>query len=103
MTVFMSPRTAYVLGRHDAHTTMSFILAFGILLSGVSMLARPFAPTSLTLWGLTGLALSKPQGRRAIKRTAKESFYGTVGGIFGIASSDYNDEIGGGGSSVESD
>ena len=103
MTVFMSPRTGYVLGRFTAHATMSWFLSFGILCGGSIMLAKPFAPTSLTLWGLTGLALSKPQGRRAIRRTAKESFYGTLGGVFGIASMDDNDEIGGGGSHQETD
>ena len=100
MTIFMSPRTGYVLGRFTAHHIMSWLLAFGVLCGGSIMLSKPFAPTSLTLWGLTGFALSKPQGRKAVRRTAKESFYGTLGGIVGVASMDDNDEIGGG-SAVE--
>lgn len=102
MTVFMSPRTAYVLGRFGAHHVMSWFLALGILCGGSIMLAKPFAPTSLTLWGLTGLALSKPQGRKAVRRTVRESFYGTLGSFTGVASVGENDEIGGG-SAVDGD
>ena len=103
MTVFMSPRTSYVLGRYGSHFIMSWFLTFGVLTGGAVMVLRPFSPTSLTLWGLTGLALSKTQGRRAVSRTVKESFYGTLGSFTGTCSSNHNDEIGGGGSHVEGD
>ena len=103
MTVFMSPRTSYVLGRYSSHALMSWFLAFGILTGGSMMVLRPFSPSSLTLWGLTGLALSKPQGRKAVSRTVKESFYGTLGSFTGTCSSNHNDEIGTGGGHVEGD
>ena len=102
MAVFMSPRTNYVLGRFGAHSVMSWFLAFGILCGGSIMLAKPFAPTSLTLWGLTGYGLSVKQGRKAMRRTVRESFYGTLGSFTGVASVGDNDEIGGG-SAVESE
>ena len=103
MTVFMSPRTAYVLGRYGSHTLMSWFLAFGILTGGSMMVLRPFSPSSLTLWGLTGLALSKSQGRKAVSRTVKESFYGTLGSFTGTCSTDGDGYIGGGGGHVEGD
>ena len=98
MAVFMSPRTSYVLGRFGAHGIMSWFLSFGILCGVLGVLAKPFSPTSLTLFGLTGYGLSTQRGRRNIKRTAKEAFYGNLTSFTGTCSSDMEDEIGGGGS-----
>ena len=96
MAVFMSPRTNYVLGRYGVHTTLSLMSVVSMLVVVGSLAWKPLSPTSLTLFGLTGGALVSKRGRAVVGRTAKETFYGTLGNITGVASVDDDDYIGGG-------
>ena len=103
MAVFMSPRTNYVLGRFEAHSTLSLLSVLSMLLIVGSLVWKPLAPTSLTLFGLTGGALVTKRGRAVVGRTAKETFYGTLGNVTGVCSTEGDGYIGGGGGSVEGD
>ena len=68
-----------------------------------SLAWKPLAPSSLTLFGLTGCALVTKKGRRSVGRTAKETFYGTLGNVTGVCTTEGDGYIGGGGGSVEGD
>ena len=96
MTVFMSPRTSYVLGRFGVHATLSLMSVLWMLVVVGSLAWKPLAPSSLTLFGLTGCALVTKKGRRSVGRTAKETFYGTLGHFTGVCSVDHDGYIGGG-------
>ena len=103
MTVFMSPRTSYRLGRYTSHSVFSLVTSLCVLMIGGSLVLKPLSPSSLSLFGLTGCALMSKKGRGAVKRTVKESFYGTLGSFTGTCSTDGNGYIGGGGGHVEGD
>ena len=96
MTVFMSPRTKYVLGRFGVHATLSLMSVLWMLVVVGSLAWKPLAPSSLTLFGLTGCALVTKKGRAVVGRTAKETFYGTLGSVTGTCSNDGDGYIGGG-------
>ena len=103
MTVFMSPRTSYRLGRYSAHSVCSLVASLCVLLIGGSLVLKPLSPSSLSLFALTGCALASKKGRGAVNRTVKETFYGTLGSFTGTCSTDGDGYIGGGGGSVEGD
>ena len=96
MAVFMSPRTKYVLGRYGVHTTLSLMSVLWMLVIIGSLVWKPLAPSSLTLFGLTGGALVTKRGRAVVGRTARETFYGTLGSVTGVCSTDPDGYIGGG-------
>ena len=96
MAVFMSPRTKYVLGRFGVHSGLSNLTLVWMLVIIGSLVWKPLAPTSLTLFGLTGCALVSKRGRESVNRTTKETFYGTLGSWTGVCSVDSDGYIGGG-------
>ena len=108
MTVFMSPRTNYVLGRHSTHSVMAWIVIV-FLLIGVGGVAvsyseetvKPSPIASTTLLVLGGAGLFSRNGRRCIRRIVGETFYGSLHSFTGVCSSNYDDIVGGGGPAKE--
>ena len=103
MTVFMSPRTSYVLGRYRAHFALSVAPTVCFLLMFFQLIQVPVHPSSLTFFGVSGMALVSKRGRRVMGRSAQESFYGVLHGFTGVCSQNGNDEVGGGSGHVEGD
>ena len=106
MAVFMSPRTSYVLGRYGPHSLMSWIVSVFLLLgSGVVinsyMNEKDTLPQGVVMSLLAGGALLSKKGRKTVSRLSGETFYGTLHSFTGICSSNYNDEVGRGGSPKE--
>ena len=108
MTVFMSPRTHYVLGRFGPHSFMSWIVSVFLLL-GVGVVTgsyvvedmRDYRPQGVVLTLLAGGTLVSKNGRKTLNRISGETFYGTLHSFTGVCSSNYNDEVGRGGSPKE--
>ena len=108
MTVFMSPRTSYVLGRYGPHSFMSWIVSVFLLL-GVGIVTGSYMvedmknsrPQGVGVSVLAGGTLLSKKGRKTLSRISGETFYGTLHSFTGICSSNYNDEVGRGGSPKE--
>ena len=106
MAVFMSPRTSYVLGRYGPHSLMSWIVSVFLLLgAGVVinsyMNEKDTLPQGVVMSLLAGGALLSKKGRKTVSRLSGETFYGTLHSFTGVCSSNYNDEVGRGGSPKE--
>ena len=108
MAVFMSPRTHYVLGRYGPHSLMSWIVSMFLLL-GLGVVTGSYMvedmkntrPQGVVMSLLAGGALLSKKGRKTVSRLSGETFYGTLHSFTGICSSNYNDEVGRGGSPKE--
>ena len=106
MTVFMSPRTHYVLGRFGPHSFMSWIVSVFLLL-GAGVVVSSYVnkdetlPQGVVLTLLAGGTLVSKNGRKTLNRISGETFYGTLHSFTGVCSSNYNDEVGRGGSPKE--
>ena len=108
MAVFMSPRTSYVLGRYGPHSFMSWIVSVFLLL-GVGVVTNSYMnenakntrPQGVLVSVLAGGTLLSKKGRKTVSRLSGETFYGTLHSFTGICSSNYNDEVGRGGSPKE--
>ena len=108
MAVFMSPRTSYVLGRYGPHSLMSWIMSVFLLLglgvvvnSYMNENAKNTRPQAVVVSLLAGGALLSKKGRKTVSRLSGETFYGTLHSFTGVCSSNYNDEVGRGGSPKE--
>ena len=108
MAVFMSPRTSYVLGRYGPHSLMSWIVSMFLLL-GAGVVTGSYMvedmkntrPQGVLVSVLAGGTLLSKKGRKTVSRLSGETFYGTLHSFTGICSSNYNDEVGRGGSPKE--
>ncbi len=95
MTVFMSPRTNYDLGRYHTHQFMSWIVMLCLLIGTGTIAYRIHEEETnyadYTLGSLVVLSLFSRNGRRTVGRTVSETFYGTLGtftGVFGNTNED---------------
>ena len=111
MAVFMSPRPSYVLGRFGPHSFMSWIVVVFLVL-GLGVVTGSYVsesdenlknarPQGIVLSVLAGGTLFSKKGRKTLSRISVETFYGTLHSFTGVWSSNYNDEVGRGGSSKE--
>ena len=108
MAVFMSPRTSYVLGRFGPHSFMSWIVSVFLLL-GLGVVVNSYVnengkgslPQGVVVSLLAGGTLLSKNGRKTVSRLSGETFYGTLHSFTGVCSSNYNDEVGRGGSPKE--
>lgn len=108
MAVFMSPRTHYVLGRYGPHSLMSWIVSV-FLLSGLGVITgsymvmdmKDYRSQGVVMSLLVGGSLLSKKGRKTVSRLSGETFYGTLHSFTGVCSSNYNDEVGRGGSPKE--
>ena len=103
MTVFMSPRTNYVLGRYGTHSWMAWFVTWclvgGLLGLGAGFFAegedyKKYRGGAIALSVLTGGSLLSKKGRKTVSRVSGETFYGTLHSFTGVCSSNYNDEVG---------
>lgn len=103
MTIFMSPKTAYRLGRYGEHSVMAWILTV-ILLIGFGTAASAFVSEenkalrsrASVVLVLGGLGLFSRNGRRTVGRISRECFYGTLGSFTGVCGCDSKGVIGDG-------
>ena len=96
MTVFMSPRTKYVLGRFFPHSVMSIIASLFMFGAFAQVFHAPLHPSSLMFLATSGLAVSSKSGRKVMSRSAREGFYGGLHVFTGVCSVNSNDEVGSG-------
>lgn len=109
MTVFMSPRTNYVLGRFGTHSFMSWIVIVFLLIGGSSVAyslmseeeVKPSPVSAGVVLALGGGSLFSRNGRRCVRRIVGETFYGSLHFFTGVCSSNYDDVVGGGGPAKE--
>ena len=111
MTVFMTPRTNYVLGRYGEHSVMAWIVILFLLIGG------GFAAYSLTesggkdkgvsreatsvVLGMGALGLFSRNGRRCTRRLVGETFFGSLHTFTGVCSCNSDDIVGPGGPAKE--
>ena len=101
MTVFMSPRTHYVLGRFTAHSTMAIITIIFLILGGglvresYENKESPVSPVASTvLLSLGGLSFFSRNGRKCVRRLVGETFYGSLHSVTGVCSQNSDDVVG---------
>lgn len=96
MTVFMSPRTNYDLGRYQTQSSMAWMVVLFLLLGGGTIAWRLSEKEmdhtgSYALCGIAALSVASKNGRRTVGRVMKETFYGTLHsftGVFGFLDED---------------
>lgn len=90
MTIFMGPRTNYLVSRYRVHSKASWIALLICVIIGCG--AASEKKVAIPVVGLSGLALVTKNGRKIIRRGVSETFYGCLFSFTGVFHGDKSSE-----------